>query len=89
MSYVRQDTAVQPAPAAAAAAAGGSAATAPLVAAQAADSAQGATGAGSTQLTAAEVIPVITFLYKLAEGAADESFGLNVAQVWTQWLLDT
>lgn len=26
-------------------------------------------------------VPVITFLYKLAEGAADESFGLNVAQV--------
>jgi hypothetical protein len=106
MSYVRQDTAPQPA---AAEAAYGRAGQGPLAAAQAADSTQGvaaadsaihtaAAAAGSSlhkvadaaasatpspQQSAAEVIPVITFLYKLAEGAADESFGLNVAQVWT------
>jgi DNA mismatch repair protein MSH3 len=33
---------------------------------------------------AAAAVPVITFLYKLTSGAADASFGLNVAKVW--WL---
>jgi hypothetical protein len=37
--------------------------------------------AGTPGVAARESIPVITFLYKLSEGAADESFGLNVAQV--------
>lgn len=104
MSYVRQDTAPQPA---AAEAADSSAGQGPLAAAQVADSTQGVAAAGSghdtaaaaagssfhhmadaaasaapsPQQSAAEVIPVVTFLYKLAEGAADESFGLNVAQV--------
>jgi DNA mismatch repair ATPase MutS len=32
----------------------------------------------------AAVVPVINFLYKLAPGAADESFGLNVAKVRTR-----
>lgn len=75
MSYVRQDTAPQQA-AAEAAATGTGAESSPAAAA-------GGTAAAdsSSASAAAEAIPVITFLYKLAEGAADESFGLNVAQV--------
>eukprot|EP00879_Flechtneria_rotunda_P029922 GHRR01032389.1.p1 GENE.GHRR01032389.1~~GHRR01032389.1.p1 ORF type:complete len:502 (+),score=204.36 GHRR01032389.1:576-2081(+) len=40
-----------------------------------------AVGAVKNATTQNVSVPVITFLYKLAAGAADESFGLNVAQV--------
>jgi hypothetical protein len=75
MSYVRQDTAPQQ-PAAEPAATGIGVASSPVAAA----GGTAATDVGPAA-AAAEAIPVITFLYKLAEGAADESFGLNVAQV--------
>jgi hypothetical protein len=79
MSYVRHDTSPQQAAAEAATAAeadrvtqlGSSAAAAAAVGGE----------AGQPSAAPAEAIPVITFLYKLVEGAADESFGLNVAQV--------
>jgi hypothetical protein len=81
MSYVRQDTSPQQA-AAEAAATGSGAESSPAAAA-----AGGGTAAADSgpAVAAVEAIPVITFLYKLAEGAADESFGLNVAQVCV-WL---
>ena len=43
-----------------------------------------ADGSSSAAAAAASSIPVITFLYKLTPGAADASFGLNVAQVRKQ-----
>jgi DNA mismatch repair protein MSH3 len=74
MSYVRQDTPQQSAPAAATAAAADAVSSQALAA-----PAAGSSDAAGSLATAA--VPVITFLYKLASGAADESFGLNVAQV--------
>lgn len=48
----------------------------------AAEEVVGSTAAGSAAVAAAAAsIPLITFLYKLTSGAADASFGLNVAQV--------
>ena len=44
-----------------------------------------AAAAAAAAAAGGDSIPVITFLYKLAEGAADESFGLNVAQVGRQF----
>lgn len=71
MSYVRQDApAVEDSPAAGDAAGPGAAAAG-------SDTAAAAAGSDS----AAAAVPVITFLYKLTPGAADASFGLNVAQV--------
>lgn len=72
MSYVRQDTLPQQAAAEAAAM---RTSNGPSMAAATAASHD------ASKPAASEAIPVITFLYKLAEGAADESFGLNVAQV--------
>lgn len=91
MSYVRQDSGAQQAAAEAAAAgssglaaaeaapgaAAGAEASAPVDSSVLSPAAAAATAASSE----AGSVPVITFLYKLAEGAADESFGLNVAQV--------
>lgn len=88
MSYVRQDLVPQQqqaaaeAAAAAAASTGFAAAEADPTHAAGAAAAAGAAGAAPGPASAgSEAVPTITFLYKLAEGAADESFGLNVAQV--------
>lgn len=82
MSYVRQDAA-PPNPAAeqAAAASGSGGDVFPPNSAAAASAATSGGPEHSPAAAAAEAIPVITFLYRLTEGAADESFGLNVAQV--------
>jgi hypothetical protein len=92
MSYVRQDLGEPHQAAAEAAAAAGSTGMAAAEAASAAAGADGGAAApessdvrseapAAATAAGADSVPVITFLYKLAEGAADESFGLNVAQV--------
>lgn len=59
----------------------GAGATQGFVEGLATGAATGATAATAATAVAVEV-PRITFLYKLVQGAADASFGLNVAQVW-------
>jgi len=81
MSFVRQGDGVQSAGEQGAAAGQGSTSA---TAERAAGAAAACTPGGTTLPApgaASEAVPVITFLYKLVEGAADESFGLNVAQV--------
>lgn len=79
MSYVRHDT--RPQQAAAEAATTAEAGTVTGAGSSVGAAAAGSSEAGQTSAAPAEAIPVITFMYKLVEGAADESFGLNVAQV--------
>lgn len=80
MSYVRHD--MRPQQAAAEAATPAEAGTVTGLGSSVDSAAAAASSeAGQTPAAPAEAIPVITFLYKLVEGAADESFGLNVAQV--------